>query len=89
MKQLSPSTLPPFERFSSLANKYELHNTDWNRFYEFVLACFNSHFDPVESDLRVVFEQAGFPEHSVSEMLTAYRHCRGVLNAREPEVRRT
>ena len=79
---LSPYTLPEYERFAALANKFDLHPLDWKRFYEFVITCHTRRLKRTGDQLRRTFREAGFSDHSVEEMVLVYDHGRALLKLR-------
>ncbi len=81
---LTRFTTPVFARFERLANKGLLHSNDWDRFYEFVVACHRYQIKRSDKQMRRTFQLAGFSEYWVDRMASAYEHGRGVLKVKGP-----
>lgn len=73
--KLPPQSQKLFKRFTSLANRTDLHHLDWQRFYEFVRD--SRMRKPLsEEDMARLLCKEGFPEQHAHEIAEIYRHLR-------------
>ena len=81
MARMAPYTKKAFDIFVMHANKSGLHQTDWERFYQFVRTAHRYRSQIWEQDVKLALIEEGFSEEYARKLCMVYRHCWQMLSS--------